>query len=494
MLLSVEVLASLAVLAGREARYRYPRAQLDLAWRHLLRNHPHDSIGGCSSIRVHRDMLQRFDAARDIVEPLTDEAIAAICGREGVWGWQPRTGPEWTVANVLPWARSGLVELDPPVVVEVPGFGVRSARGVAARGLRSGRTWIDNGVYRVETRRDGSLTVLDQRSGRRWPGLHVFEDTGDSGDEYTYCAAGGGRVSPGAVRVRTRVEPSAYAELELTSELRLPGGLTARRIRSRRLVRCPVRTRVRLVAGSGRIEFQTIVENRARDHRLRVLFPTAAAEDSVRVEGHYALLDRPAVPPAVEGWSEEPASTHHTLGLVEAGGLSLLRRGLPEYEAVPGSVGLVHALTLLRCVGWLSRDDLPNRPGHAGPPLETPEAQCLGLHTFEYALSLGEGRYRRRARPGGAGLPFPARGRPGLVRGARPPLAVGGSGFCFSTLKQAEDGEGFALRVYNPSASDRATVVLDRPAERSRLDETERSPARSRLTLAPGKIETLLLH
>jgi alpha-mannosidase len=43
-------------------------------------------------------------------------------------------------------------------------------------------------------------------------------------------------------------------------------------------------------------------------------------------------------------------------------------------------------VTLLRCVGWLSRDDLSTRYKHAGPPLPTPEAQCQGKHTFEYAV------------------------------------------------------------------------------------------------------------
>jgi hypothetical protein len=34
------------------------------------------------------------------------------------------------------------------------------------------------------------------------------------------------------------------------------------------------------------------------------------------------------------------------------------------------------ALTLLRCVGWLSRDDLSTRRGHAGPYMATPGASC----------------------------------------------------------------------------------------------------------------------
>ena len=51
-----------------------------------------------------------------------------------------------------------------------------------------------------------------------------------------------------------------------------------------------------------------------------------------------------------------------------------------------GSRGSEIALTLLRSVGWLSRDDLHNRPGHAGPAVETPEGQCLGLHKCSYTL------------------------------------------------------------------------------------------------------------
>ena len=61
--------------------------------------------------------------------------------------------------------------------------------------------------------------------------------------------------------------------------------------------------------------------------------------------------------------------------------------GLPEAAALRAEDGsAVIALTLLRSVGWLSRDDLWNRQGHAGPPLATPEAQVLGLHQFNYRI------------------------------------------------------------------------------------------------------------
>jgi mannosylglycerate hydrolase len=52
------------------------------------------------------------------------------------------------------------------------------------------------------------------------------------------------------------------------------------------------------------------------------------------------------------------------------------------------------ALTLLRSVGWLSRDDLWVRRVAAGPIVETPGAQCLGWNTYEYAILPHVGDWR----------------------------------------------------------------------------------------------------
>jgi mannosylglycerate hydrolase len=501
LLLCAEAAASLAVLAGRLPDYRYPRAELGLAWRALLRNHPHDSIGGCSVDQVHRDMLQRFDTARLIGERVRDEAAAALAGRELQWTWGlPPESSEWTAVNPLPWARRGVVDVaGSSVTVELPGFGATAIRPGAARraatGMRAAERAIENGVYRVEACPDGTLTVVDLETETSFAGLHLLEDVADRGDEYNFCPVSGDLpVRAGPAHVRARVF-GPRAELLVGQSLLLPAALAAgRQTRSGRLVRCPVTTLVRLDAESERIELTTTVDNRARDHRLRVLLPSGRSGRSVSVEGHFALLERAVRVPAGENWYEPPIPTHHTLGLVCAGPLALFTRGLPEYEVVPTGQGLTVALTLLRCVGWLSRDDLDTRPGNAGPPVQTPEAQCLGRHAFEYALNL---RADRRAeadlvreaqdyRYGFAVVPVPC-------QAVEPPLKVEGTGFCFAALKGAEDGDGFALRLYNPSPRDPATVTLDRPVERCRLDETGRKPTRFPLEIGPGKIETLRL-
>jgi len=54
-----------------------------------------------------------------------------------------------------------------------------------------------------------------------------------------------------------------------------------------------------------------------------------------------------------------------------------------EYELLEDGV----AVTLLRCVGHLSRGDLRHQPGHAGPGIATPGAQMLGRHVFEVGIA-----------------------------------------------------------------------------------------------------------
>ncbi|QDU71425.1 glycoside hydrolase family 38 N-terminal domain-containing protein [Mucisphaera calidilacus] len=51
---------------------------LDVAWKWLLKNHPHDSIGGCSVDRVHEDMKFRFSQCEQIGNELTSRAIQRI--------------------------------------------------------------------------------------------------------------------------------------------------------------------------------------------------------------------------------------------------------------------------------------------------------------------------------------------------------------------------------------------------------------------------------
>jgi mannosylglycerate hydrolase len=257
-------------------------------------------------------------------------------------------------------------------------------------------------------------------------------------------------------------------------------------------------TVVRLVHGSSRIEFRTTIDNPARDHRLRVVFPAGAAAGPVRAEGQFALVRRALVPqrPRTD-WVEPPDATQHTLGAVALGPIALLTRGLPEYEARSHPDGSELCLTLLRCVGVISRPAgvLVTRPHSAGPRIQTPEGQCLGRYEAEYALLLGADKFSdsgllREAQDYRCGFLL----APSGVH-FEPPLSLEGD-IVFSCLKGAEDGDGCILRCFNPGRSPvQARVVGPLTAARTQLDEGGEQPLRDGVfALRPAEIGTLRLR
>jgi alpha-mannosidase/mannosylglycerate hydrolase len=72
-----EPFGAFATLLGEE----YRPAFLKLAWKYLITNHPHDSIGGCSIDQVHKDMMYRFDQARLIADRSTHLSLRAVADR-----------------------------------------------------------------------------------------------------------------------------------------------------------------------------------------------------------------------------------------------------------------------------------------------------------------------------------------------------------------------------------------------------------------------------
>jgi mannosylglycerate hydrolase len=395
------------------------------------------------------------------------------------------------------------------LAVDVAGFGARTltlapaardlapevATANAAIGARVvASDTIENEHLRVTLHPDGSLTVLERATGRSHEQLNVLEDEADRGDEYNFCPLEGDRPRHAArgPGVSATLAGPVVAELSADVVLALPAGLSTDRRRREGRSEVRVTVRARLIDGVDRVEIETTVDNDARDHRLRVRFraPGAGHATPVRAEGHFDVVRRPARPSwSGTGWTEPPALTAHTSGALALGDLAIVAPGLPEYEAVPVRRGLDLAITLLRCVGWLSRDDLSTRPGHAGPGIATPDAQCRGRHAFRYALAFGAGTMSDAALCR-------------LSADVRTPVGVGPAGaltdglltvdgdVAWSTLKAAEDGDGAILRVHAPGAGTRLDIRAIGEVAAVRLDEapTREDPL---APLVPGEIRTL---
>jgi alpha-mannosidase len=344
-------------------------------------------------------------------------------------------------------------------------------------------TSVENEFFRVEADGDdGALAVTDKRTGRTLRGCNRFVDGGDRGDEYNYCQlehdclVNRPAASP---TIRLLTDDDVGATLEIALDYQVPISVTPGD-RSRRVAettRLPITTRVSLTAGVPRVDFETTVENHARDHRLRVHFPTGLDVDAARADGHFDVVERPLdLPTDTEGWAEQPVPTHPQRAFVDVSngehGVMLANRGLPEYEALRGDDKAKIALTLLRCISWLSRDDMHCRQSHAGPAETTPEAQCPGRHTFHYSLIPHAGDYRRahalayafqtdlRALSTGA-HPGPLPATLSFVSAEPATLEV-------SAVKEPEEGEGLIVRCWNVDDAPADGVIrLWRPFRRA---------------------------
>ncbi|WP_273845026.1 alpha-mannosidase [Rubrobacter calidifluminis] len=557
---------------------------LKYAWRTLIANHAHDSIGGCSADAVHRQMFGRFDTATRVGQKIVEESLDYLAAR--VAPPSDEGSIPIAVFNPSPWERSGRVAVEVSLDIDVPfrrrifdwigekrldlrhsvlvdGGGKRipfttrgetlhiedalyrrkavrratiefHASGIPPLGykvyhLRSGvgqesveepaePPWeveLENENLKVTVEGDFTLGVLDKRSGRFYRGMNLLMDEGDAGDEYNFSPPREQETFYSSETDWEIERGEDQQSLVLRGALRLPRGLSAGRAsRSEELVRCPVNVHVRLDPGSRRVEVKTEFYNRVKDHRLRACFPSGMEAEESIAESAFGVVRRPTRVEQHHDWRELESTTFAQRRFVcvedGQGGLAILNKGLPEYEVTPeGEI----RLTLLRSVGWLSRNDLATRRGHAGPALSTPEAQCQGRHIFEYAIvpyteSWLDAEIFREAEE--YWLPLEARaaqqkeGREEESTGGAPGsfLKVGGRGIVLSALKKAIDKEALILRLFNASDEpSEATVRFGFPiasAYRTNLaEEVEEQIAprgdRLNVTLGAGKIQTLMV-
>jgi alpha-mannosidase len=324
---------------------------------------------------------------------------------------------------------------------------------------------IQNEVFIVEaSSSDGTLTITDKRTNEVFNGLNRFMDGGDAGDEYNYSPpANNSLYTPQQVTVKV-FRHKLVQTLEIDYALKVPAQLSQdRKSRSQKMINLPVTSRVSLFPGGERVDIHTEVDNSAKDHRLRVHFTAPFGVQEAYYDSHFEVVQRPiGVPEKGEGWVEDPrpevpqrAFTDVSNGLI---GLMIANRGLPEVEVIKSNGGdhTEIALTLLRCVGWLSRDDMPVRQGHAGPGFETPGGQLLGRWGFDYSIIPHKGDWKEAFQQAYS-FETPLRAvttviHPGELAAKGSFISHSPEEFIVSAIKESEDGNGWIVRGYNTSS------------------------------------------
>jgi 2-O-(6-phospho-alpha-D-mannosyl)-D-glycerate hydrolase len=503
------------------------------AWRSLLLNQAHDSICGCSIDAVHDRMTARYDDAEGLASETVLRVLERLAGRSADRDVPGIDDLEIVVFNASPRPASGVVrvpidahpafsiELGAPVLhslveagmgeigftldgvpvrviesddptrvrwfpgqsafdiefvaTDVPAFGCRRyrlERGDPVDDTIDDGAEISNAGIRVEVADDGTVTIETAAGVRR--GCFGVEDTGDRGDSYDFDPVGEPtNPSPARVTIVRHRHESGIERLLVDRTYRLPAGLTPDRAeRTEATVETRLSLELTVAPGVPGVHVSTILDNTARDHRLRLTFPAGGPVGGFLAATTLDLTTRSTDRPDNRDWVHPAPTTFCNQGAVSVNGLTVIAPGLPEAEV--GSDGTL-ALTLVRAVGWLARYDLTTRPMPAGPEMETPGAQCIGEIATGIVLTTGDSHHLLEAgRPalwGAIGGPDP------LLADGHPLVEIDDEETTVTAVKPAADGSEMVMRMLNPTDHERRVTIrfgLEISEARSvRLDESD---------------------
>jgi len=320
---------------------------------------------------------------------------------------------------------------------------------------------IENTFLSVSINSNGTINLTDKCSGQSYSGLHFFEDVESVCGEYNHYTAPNSQVITSLnepARITLVESGPICATFKIELNMLLPEAATEDvQGRSEKLVPCPITTYLTLSARSRRLDFRTIVDNQAKDHRLQVRFPTRIRTDTVHAEGQFHVIQRNIQLPDSTGWAEPPVPEHphQTFVSLTDGqrGFTLINKGLPEYAAEKTEDSVTLSLTLLRSVAWIGREFFVT----ASYKIPTPDAQCLGRNEFEYSIVPHEGEWKdakvwQMAHGFNASFEIAESSlHPGSLPKETSVVSLEPDELIITAIKKAESDDALVIRLYNIS-------------------------------------------
>ena len=380
-----------------------------------------------------------------------------------------------------------------------PATAAAPPREVRARG-RS----IENEFLRVDVDQRGVVTLSTLDGVHAIASLLSIEATSDAGDLYTPSLRG----EPSFAELSA---PRPWLRGPLRASLVIPWRVEPHAdIRLQRPESAAGTITITVDAGARHLGLEVSGVNEMRNHRVRLHISTDVRDAEVFADAAFGPVRRePIVAPPGSAEIPPPTAPLARYVTLNSGdrGASIYSDGLGEYEALrDGTV----AITLFRAVGELSRNDLPERPGHAGWPAPTPEAQEQGPFTGCFAIlphgARDEGTIALIERTCDDVL-HPLVGR--TVRSATTLSAetegvtLEGDALALSTIKTSEDGAWLVLRCVNLTERESSGAwALGAPAHEACASHLDEQPGellriqdnRIAFTAAPRGIVTVLVR
>ncbi|MHA1682937.1 MAG: glycosyl hydrolase-related protein [Promethearchaeota archaeon] len=367
-------------------------------------------------------------------------------------------------------------EIPEEVVVEH----VQEQGTLKSTGIRS-----ENEVLILEINQNGTLKIVDKISGETYDNLNYFEDMSDVGDGYEWIPIiGDTPISSkhAKAKIEKIVDEPYLVRFRVVVDFEVPAGANEQfNWRLDDLISIPVTSIVTMYSGKNpRVDVKVSFENKARDHRMSVVFPTPLRARDVDVDGHFGLTQRRIKLPDAGEWKVKPvpqAPQHRFINVTDYSGekgLIIANRGLAEYEAILQDDDTINlGLTLMR--GFCRWGVHINKKS----PVIIEKAQLLGKHEYEYSIIPHQGDIFKKGYAEAMSFRYPVhaeyRGEYNKYQGyfpsvkkPEPFLPMSQSFFkldplplVLSSIKKAERSDDIIVRFFNASKTDVIAGTLE---------------------------------
>ncbi|MGF7144211.1 alpha-mannosidase [Anaerotaenia torta] len=461
MLMDLELLSVMAL----KQDIPYPAEELDAMWKKVLLNQFHDILPGSSIKEVYEVTKQEYAELKEKAEAMITDRLGALTG----------SGEGITVFNTLGFLRDDIVHLGGldvqalkdddgniyPVQKTADG-GVAFLKGLPSKGsktfeavsfrkgevpfLLSGNC-LETPFYIIELDERGLFTSLYDKENDRevlqarqqgnlfriYEDKPIYFDNWDIDIFYTEKSWDVTDVS--------RMEWTEIGEVRATLEI------------DRKVSQSVIRQKIYFYAGSRRIEFDTYVDWKEHQHLLKVHFPVNIHSDEAAFDIQFGNLTRKVHSNTSWDVARFESCGHKWIDLSEGHyGVSLLNDCKYGHSIKDGNM----AITLIKS-------------GIEPNPATDQEEHCFTYAIYPHAETWRAADTVREA----ASLNQPAYAVKGGVPGeAASYVSIDKSNVMIETVKQAEDGDGIVLRIYEfENALTKANVSLGISADILSVEE-----------------------
>ncbi len=313
---------------------------------------------------------------------------------------------------------------------------------------------------------DGTFDLTDLTTGHTCRNLNHLLDVGDVGNMWMANAPEGDAIMQsigGPAEIRCSLHGDLAAAFEIKTSMVVPARYDfAANRRSDDSVTLTAVTTVILKKGSRFVEVQTTLDNTARDHYVRVCFPTGLQATTTCADGSFAVTEYATNPDLSCELARHPVQLWLDLHDDDKG-LALLSKSTKDYEILNDNGGQTLAVGLVRSTRLRIACD--NRLWMEYPGDES--SQSLNSQTHNYALMPHaktwneDGLYHQALAYNQPLKPVQFGRQPGRLAPTFSFLEVADPNLVLSAVTKAVTRDSVFVRLFNPTTDDiDAALVL----------------------------------